>query len=307
MVRQPGRSPCVSVILCTYNPRADLLAWSVESLRTQTLPQEAFEFVLVDNNSDPPVDLPLPFGRIIREPGPGLVHARVSGIRATQAPLIVFLDDDNHLEPDYLERALRIAEDNPSIGCFGGVAFPILESPIPGWKHALLPYLGVRDYGGVPITSTRDEWGKWEPIGAGMVCRRDVAERFVYWTGRLDFARRLGRAGTGFMSGEDTLIAQAAYRLGYSCSYQPDLVLSHYMKVARLSARSLARTMEGHGRSFALLQSLRGIAVTEPRWWDLLLAAWRFLWTAVDHGLRAASVKAFWDAGYIAERRRMGV
>ncbi len=297
----------VCVILCTYNPRRDLLDSAISSLAAQTVSPGAFEFVLVDNNSDPPVDARLPFGRIVREPVAGLTHARVAGIRATTAPLIVFLDDDNRLAPDYLERALEIADGDPLIGCFGGVARAALEEPVEDWKTDLLRYLGVRDYGPMPITSTCEEWGEWEPIGAGMVCRRDVAERFAYWVGSLEAGSRLGRSGGGWMSGDDTLIALAAYRLGYSCSYQPRLRLEHHIKPARLLASTLLRTIEGHGRSFVVLQSLRGRAVRKPGWFYWVIAAVKHRDFAIEYGWRAATLNAAWDFGYFAEARRMGV
>ena len=42
----------VSVILCTYNPRIDLLEWAVDSIGQQTLSKAHFELIIVDNNSD---------------------------------------------------------------------------------------------------------------------------------------------------------------------------------------------------------------------------------------------------------------
>ena len=85
------------------------------------------------------------------------------------------------------------------------------------WKRRCRPgrtaccFLGVRDYGPNPITSTNRQWGEWEPIGAGMVCRREVAGHFAGLARTLPLAARLGRTGAGMMSGEDTLLAQCAH------------------------------------------------------------------------------------------------
>jgi glycosyltransferase involved in cell wall biosynthesis len=268
----------------------------------------------VDNNSDPPVNARFVHGalpgirvQIVRDARQGLVYARESGIRASAAPLIVFLDDDNHLDPDYLERALSIASRQPHLGAFGGRTSGVFERDLPTWKRQLLAYLGVRDYGSEPITSSSDEWGEWEPIGAGMVCRRDVAERFVEWVQLRSYASRLGRSGSALMSGEDSLIAHAAYSLGYSCSYQPELNLQHWMKPERLNCRTLARTMAGHGRSHVLLRLAKGQRIRKPRFRHLAPAMWtRYAQRVRQRGFSAGTIEAFWDFGYFSEARRSG-
>jgi len=219
-MRKKGDKASVSVILCTYNPRHDLLQWAVDSIEQQTLSKTEFELIVVDNNSDTPVSEEVVKNgrsirlRLIREQRQGLSFARCAGITAAEADLLIFVDDDNHLDPDYLENALRIATEEPEIGLYGGIAKGVFEKDVPKWKENLLPYLGVRDYGPRPITSNNDYWGKWEPIGAGMVSRRDVAEEFVRMVEYSLVAGELGRKGESLLSGEDSLFARLANRLG---------------------------------------------------------------------------------------------
>jgi glycosyltransferase involved in cell wall biosynthesis len=297
-----------AVILCTYNPDKRLVDWALASLARQTIGN--FEIVVVDNNSHPPLDerelrsrhsLDL---RVIRETRQGLIHARCAGIGATSSDLIVFVDDDNQLDPDYMERATAIAEAEPSIGHFGGIARAELAAGIPGWKRRLLPYLGVRDHGPEPITSQEASWGKWEPIGAGMVTRRAVALEFVALATARS-ASRLGRNGASLMSGEDTLMARAANRLGFACSYQPSLRLTHYIKPSRLRPHVLASTLEGHGRSYVVLERVLGRTVERPRAaWILREMPLRLLYRMRCEGLRAGAVTWFWDWGYLRQARR---
>lgn len=306
--------PCsVAVILCTYNPRPDLLTWALTSVRNQSCESGSFEFVLIDNNSNPPVsfdrvsaELPGRSVQVLREPRQGLIHARVRAIRATTAPLLVFLDDDNYLDPAYLKIAAGIAAGSSDLGCFGGKALGVYESEILKWQEPLLPYLGVRDYGPEPITSRNDFWGEWEPIGAGMVCRRDVAERFVSLAESEARAAWLGRSGKGLMSGEDSLIAHAAHLAGYACSYQPRLVLHHWIKPERLRFMRLARTIAGHGRSQVILQSLRGHPIERRG----IAGSMRHLaaslyWNVRNGGIGTGAAKWCWDIGYAAESRRV--
>ncbi len=303
--------PRVSVILCTFNPRSDLISWVLTSLERQTLPKSEFELIVIDNRSEPPLDpaalnagrnLPM---RVVRENRPGLTQARVTGIETTCAPVIVFVDDDNYLDPDYLAEALRIEAENPWIGCFGGKARGVLETKIPAWKSRLLGYFGVRDYGPNPITSTRRVWGEWEPIGAGMVCRRDVAEQFIRWFRTIPDVGRLGRSGTGLMSGDDTLLAHAAYHLNYACSYQPALKLSHWIKASRLELRPMARIMAGHGRSHVVLQALKGEPIPRPTAAGVLFALVTGYSRRVKRdGFGKGTIEWFWDLGYFSEARR---
>jgi len=298
-------APRVSVVLCTYNPRRDLLAWSLEAIARQTLDPSDYEVVLVDNNSDPPVSLhdyrvasAMPI-RLVRESRQGLIHARVAGIRATSASLIVFVDDDNYLDPHYLTRALEVAESDPDIGLFGGIARGRFEGRVARWKQPLLPFLGVRDNGPDPITSHEPYWGEWEPIGAGMVARRDVATAYVDFVDDHPTSGGLGRAGRALSAGEDTLFARVANRCGYACSYQPALSVEHYIPLARLTSRYLFRLIRGMGHSYVRLERVlgRGQAVRPLGAWQLL---GRLPYRVGQEGL-AGVFRWGWDVGYRAE------
>src|SRR5215216_3255811 len=101
-------SPELSVIICTHNPRREYLERALAGLAAQTLPRDQWELVLVDNASNPPLE---PWFDVSREPKPrliqetqlGLTHARLRGVRESSGEIIVFVDDDNVLAPDYLE------------------------------------------------------------------------------------------------------------------------------------------------------------------------------------------------------------
>jgi FkbM family methyltransferase len=298
----------VSVILCTYNPRMDLLKRALDSLEKQTIPKSHFEVIVVDNNSTKPLDeTHLKQGRsltlrIIRELRQGLTYSRCAGISAAKGDLLIFMDDDNFLDSSYLENAIHIAKQDPRIGLCGGIATAVFETPISNWKKKNLPHLGVRDYGSKPITSFKDYWGEWEPIGAGMVARRDVGQKFVEVIEHIPIAGDLGRKGGQLSSCEDALFARVTNRLGYACSYQPSLKLSHYMKPSRLSFAQLLRTVQGHGQSFVTLQRVLGKPTTEftflSKWW---LLSKRFFLRILAFGLRAGFIEWFWDWGFVRE------
>jgi cellulose synthase/poly-beta-1,6-N-acetylglucosamine synthase-like glycosyltransferase len=303
-------TPEITVIIVTYNPRKDLLAWALDSLEKQTLSKRQFEVIIVDNNSSPPIELPpLLQGRslnlrLVQERQQGIMHARRAGILESTAELITFVDDDNHLAANYLEQSLNIAKAHQEIGAFGGRAKGVFEAPLKNWQEKLVRHLGVRDFGDEPITSNVHGWGPWEPIGAGMVVRTTIAQKFAQRLTTEPLCLHLGRAGLAQMSGDDALLSRTAYQLGWNCSYQPSLILQHYMKKERLTFNRICKTIEGHGRSEVLLMKIDGIMDSRPRMprnLGLLLAS--LVYRIVTQGPRMGYIEWHWDLGYWREIR----
>jgi glycosyltransferase involved in cell wall biosynthesis len=141
----------LSVVICTHNPRDDYLGRTLDALRQQRLPKSEWELVVIDNASNPPLagrlDLSWhPDFRLILEPEPGVIMARICGIREARHKVIVFVDDDNALAPDYLENSLSIAHNFPMIGAWGGQQIPEFEAePSPALAD-FLPFLALRQF-----------------------------------------------------------------------------------------------------------------------------------------------------------------
>ncbi len=299
--------PAISVIITTYNPRRDLLRWTLESFQRQSLKRDAWELILVDNNSSPAVDeqewsdiagLPL---HVIREPQQGQIFARVCGMQQARGDLLVFADDDNYLGADYLQRALDIARRHPEIGTFGGIAEGVFEQRARIWQSALFPYLAVRNHGESPITSSSLEWGPWEPIGAGLVVRRAALEFFFDTMSCGGEDRKLGRKPKELLSGDDSLIAKSSVRGGYANSYQPALRLQHFIKSGRLKPSYLRRLIEGYGHSHVKMQAILG--QPEGRVPERVVCAKlkKALRKRLARDGRSGAVRWYWSVGYFAE------
>lgn len=273
----------VSVVICSHNPRAPYLQRGLDALRAQTLPFGAWELLLVDNASHETLasrfDLSWhPRGRHVREDRLGLTSARIRGIEESRGAILVFVDDDNVLDPDYLAATSQIAETRPWIGAWGGRVEPEFEEAPPPWLHPYLPLLAVND---VPA----DQWSNYAtpegtpPCGAGMCLRRDVAE--AWRTKVLTDPRRthLGRAGPSLASGEDVDLAFTACDLGYGAGRFVKLHLRHIIPRERLQLGYFVRLVEGATASQILVRSLRETVTPPPpetafgwlreRWRDL--------------------------------------
>src|SRR5712691_6902938 len=99
-----------SVIICTHNPRMDYLARVLTALKEQTRSKELWELLFIDNASDEPLAGRVylswqPNAKHVRETAIGLTSARIRGINESRGNLLVFVDDDNVLDRDYLEQA----------------------------------------------------------------------------------------------------------------------------------------------------------------------------------------------------------
>jgi FkbM family methyltransferase len=312
---KPDRNaPELAVVLCTYNPATHLLRKTIESLAQQSLLPEKWEFVLVDNGSLPPLDAscltPL-HGvsmQIVREPEAGLTQARVAGFRAVRAPLIVCLDDDVVIAGDYLEKALHIARTQTDLGTFGGISEAVFEVDPVDWLMPLIEHLAVRDYGQTPIVSSKQEWGRWDPIGAGMVLRKKVATEFDRVVSNLADDNQLGRSENRLLGGEDTLLNRLANRLGLACAYQPELRLKHFIKAARVSPRYMRRLLFAQGATQVRLGQILGLPMddgllADDRSW--LRSRWRL--RRETRGPLLGPVEWYWDLGFATELRRTAV
>lgn len=256
----------LDICICTHNPRRDVIRKAVEAIAAQVFERSLFRVLVVDNRSNPPLDADVltPLveagidARIVVEDAPGIARARLRAMSETDAPWVLFVDDDNELAPDYLEVGSRFLNANPKAGCFGGKLILAPDLSPPSWVTPFLPYLGIVDHGEQEIIATEDRWGPWEPPTAGAWVRREVLGRYVE---RANDPRvfSLGRNGvTGLASCEDSLIMRGAASLGFSSAYVPSLRLWHHLEPRRFEYRYLLPLMIGYGRSVVLLEHLIG-------------------------------------------------
>jgi glycosyltransferase involved in cell wall biosynthesis len=113
-------TPAISALLTTHN-RAHFLPGVLEGLENQTLPQNLYEVVVIDDGSadETPALLAgyagkLPM-RVFRQSASGLAVAKNLGIFAATSPILVFLDDDDVLEPGALAAHLAAHKAYPDL------------------------------------------------------------------------------------------------------------------------------------------------------------------------------------------------
>ncbi|AFZ13620.1 glycosyl transferase family 2 [Crinalium epipsammum PCC 9333] len=259
--------PVVSAIICTHNPRFDYLDRVIDGLKTQNLPYSEWEFLLVDNASDKllsnEVDLSWqPNSRYIREDKLGLTSARLRGIKEAKTELLVFIDDDNVIDQDYLEVALQISREFPFLGAWGGQIIGEFETQPPAWAKRFFSYLAIREF-------DQDRWSNLlhqldtTPFGAGMCVRKNVANQYANSIKTDKRRLELDRKGNDLQrvipfSCGDIDLAFTACDMGLGTGLFTSLKLTHLISSNRVTEEYLLRLFEGSTYSQLILDSYRG-------------------------------------------------
>lgn len=256
--------PEISVVICTHNPRLPYLERVLSALERQTLLRSKWELILVDNCSDKPLSQIIDLtwhgnARHVREEELGLTPARLRGIQEAVGETLIFVDDDNILDSDYLEIALQISKEWPMLGVWGGQVRPEFEATPPDWTKPHWGALAIKEF-------DRDMWSNTLnilPVGAGMCIRQSVARRYAQLVQEKPIRVGLDRKGKDdktdlITSGGDLDLAMTSSELNLGTGLFAKMKLTHIIPRNRLEESYLIKWTEGNAYSCAILNSLRG-------------------------------------------------
>jgi glycosyltransferase involved in cell wall biosynthesis len=269
-----------AVIICTHNPRSDYLQQCLDALSKQTVSKNRWTLLMIDNRCDVPltgrVDLSWhPSARLLREETLGLTPARLRGIREASGDLLIFVDDDNVLDTDFIEVALRTAEETQFLGSWSGQCRPGFEQEPPEWTRRYWGNLVIREFDH-DVWSNLPRLAETMPCGAGLCVRRSVAEHYLllHATGERSF--QFDRTGDSLLSGGDNDLAACACDVGLGIGLVAGLKLTHLISREKLTEEYLSRLTEGIYFSAVILaqlrSSLREVATYRIRWHETLRA-----------------------------------
>ena len=315
LVLLSDRLVIISAIICAHNPDPKRLDRVFQALARQTLPQSEWEVMLVDNASSPELAGDLmawhPAGRVLREATLGLTHARLKGIAEARGDMLVFVDDDCLLEPDYLAQMLELFRTHPFLGMAGGYGRAEYEIPPPAWMTPSLRQYHL-DMAPPPFDQNliyarvQPHLGPWFPVGAGMAIRRHLAIGYVQSIQNDSVALGLGRSGKVLSGAEDLDMGIHAIRQGFAIGKSQDLRFVHVVPKFRLELDYMLRLIYLSQYSTERLLVYRGwhkaLPLTAPSWWKrvkMSLAAarkhspedlcWQALLAGKNDGLSGAS------------------
>lgn len=254
-----------SIAVCTYNPKSRLLERLLKAIEAILTTTQSAEVLLVDNNSSPGLNtIPLvqrflaqaPQARCVVETKPGLNAARCRAIKETSAPIVVFFDDDNEPNPDYLQVLDRYFTDYPIVGIWGPghIAVEYVD-PVESWLYQYVESFQQRQVG-FAYSCAPATWELHFPNGTGFAVRREILQQYVsaIEQGTL---QTMGRQGKSLASAEDVQIVWEGFKLGFAAGMVPELRCNHLITADKANLSYLKRLHFGTASSYvpALLES----------------------------------------------------
>jgi len=223
----------LTLAICTHNHHAALKE-TLADLATLYSPTGSWELLLVDNASTDGTakwlaqggwQLPHVDCRCVHESALGVANARNRALHEATGEYVVFLDDDETAEPDWLQQIEKVIDtDHPA--AIGGRICAKLPGPRPGWlTEELLGFLGELDYGPDMQKLTEPS----TPIFTGNAA---FHRQTVLASGGFD--RNLGRRGSIQSGGEDTELYRRLAAQGQTILWAPKALIHHRIEPWKL-------------------------------------------------------------------------
>ena len=245
-----SRMPKLSLIIATFN-RAQQLTVTLQSLVGQTAPIGTWECIVVDNNSTdntaeifsqfaaqhPSLDI-----RMVRETRQGLSHARNRGIAESKGDYIAIIDDDEYVNPDFIQAYIHFFDSNADCPVAGGrviAEYPSGVRPKQVSHYIEQALANPMHYG----DAVRPFPAGKIPAGGNMAFRRETLLRYD------GFNISLGRTGKQLTGGEESDLFERMKADGIEFFYVPNAIIRHVIPPAKLTIEYIRRLAFGTGIS----------------------------------------------------------
>jgi glycosyltransferase involved in cell wall biosynthesis len=199
--------------------------------------------------------------KVVREDRPGLMHARIAGVRAAAGKYIAFMDDDNWPCERYFDIAEATFDNNATVGVFGCASTlpPGQSIPAPLEKYGIHFAVGRQPFKAGQLAPCLYVWG------AGMAVRRSRLKA-VLDTGFDPVL--IGRSKTQQFAGDDTELVSVMSLAGSTVWYENQPLITHAVDSTRFCREKLRTMFEGFGASTMFIDkysmSIMGLPVHYP-------------------------------------------
>lgn len=251
----------LSVVIATH-ARPEALARLVASLASQ-LGDGTRELLIADNGTPAPMALPAsaPPHKHLHDPRPGKCRIQNRAIREASGDVIICLDDDLVVAPDYLDQIERFFSEHSEFAAMKGRILPAEDAAAKVGAEAA-PWLDL------PIVDHGEQVIEVRGVlGASMAFRAAALERVGL------FDERLGPGAAGHE--EETEISARLRRAGFRIGYAPRAIVYHEVDAARANRARFLRIARERGRCRMIHERHRALAVLA----DNAIAALR-VWAA---------------------------
>jgi glycosyltransferase involved in cell wall biosynthesis len=247
----------VSVIIPTYN-RCQSLATALDSVAAVDFDRDAFEVVVVDNNSTD--DTPQVAERF-RQAGLQLVYvkeerlsftvARHTGADTASGRVLSYIDDDCVVDPGWLRAVHETFAEDPKVGVVGGPILPRFEVEPPEWitrYHPMSGWLSLLDLG-------ESKHQTKHAYGPNFSVRKDVLQEVGGFPADTIGVESEGRPGVVekiYVGSGDIGLCAKVDRAGYAIMYAPAALVHHVIPPIRLTKKWWHSRLAGEGSYHAL-------------------------------------------------------
>lgn len=246
-----------TVIICAYNAENRLSRVIESVIKQQKYNDLVDKFLLIDNNStDNTAEIMKSYEskmhniQYVFEQVQGLSYARLAGVNNTNSEWIVFIDDDNILEENWIIKAYKYITDNDNIGAFNGSVVPLIEFNISKEEQTRLEVV----YPSLACTNLQVEDIKFDlavhpyetPFGAGLVIKAEPLKKLAL----RGWLKSKGRTGKLLISGEDTEMCLFIAKENYSFGYEPSMIIKHIIPKGRLEEKYLINLYKGFSENY---------------------------------------------------------
>ncbi|MDT8316994.1 MAG: glycosyltransferase family A protein [bacterium] len=260
----------LSVVIPTRN-RAIYLKDAIESIFKQTLNEDLFEVLIIDNGSTDET------ARVVRElsaktkrikyffaPEPGLHVGRHLGAKEAKGEILVYADDDILATPDWLNSVKKRFEDS-DVALLGGKILPMWEGEIPSWIDLFksepqygwtIGFLSLLDFG--------DE-SKLIPADYVYGCNFSIRKSVLYECGGFHpdgMPQELIR----YRGDGESALSRNIMTKGYAAVYEPLAAVYHRVPPQRLTVEYFCQRAfnQGVSESFTEIRACGGLSKPVP-------------------------------------------
>lgn len=180
----------------------------------------------------------------VHEPAPGLSKARRKGIDTAKFEFLIFCDDDNWLDENYVQNTFRLLWAKPAAAILGGIGTAQFQNAAskPAWFDKL--------YHGYAVGPQAESMRQVAAVyGAGMVVRKSALQKAVANTS----AFLSDRNKKNLSAGGDTELCFRAKLAGYEVWYCPELTFKHFLHPDRLTWDHLKKLHAGFAESHVII------------------------------------------------------
>jgi GT2 family glycosyltransferase len=285
-----------TVALCTHN-HADRLARTLDDLALLKSPRQPWEFLVIDNGCrDGTPELlagrAWPEGwqvRVVREEKLGLSNARNRAIADARGEYVIFMDDDETADPDWLCAYERLIDaENPD--AFGGRQVVLFEDARPPWlRDELLGFLGELNRADRIVQLTDPDTPFY---GGNFGLRKAVCDRIG------GFDSMLGRKGADNTGGEEVDFYRRLLDAGFSVWWTPEAVIHHRIQATKLERRYFLDLHYRMGRMEAIRKRGAGSRVPPRYLFGQLMRALGAVWKLQRKAGRDATLRKEMNVAY---------